>query len=224
LRRPLSATHSLGGYPGSLSLPFFIHTIFAISLRPPVGTYSRLAKLRFLLIIYPVSQIIVVMKRWYVVNTKPRNEDRAATNLANGGIEVLSPRLKLRKYKEGKFAQVVEPMFPGYIFVRFHPVDEFRMVKYARGVKTIVNFGGQIVPVQDEMIEFIKTRLDDGVAAIPKQSIGKGEKILIKDGPFKGLSGIFESELDGRERVAILLDGVNYCAKMEIDRDLIVIT
>lgn len=161
------------------------------------------------------------MKRWYVVNTKPRNEDRAAMNLLNGGIEVLAPKLKFRKYKEGKFVLVVEPMFPGYIFVRFHPIDEFRMVKYARGVKTIVHFGGQIVPLQDEMIEFIRTRLENGVASIEKQKIDKGEKILIKDGPFKGFSGIFESELDGKERVAILLEGVNYCAKMEIDRDLI---
>jgi transcriptional antiterminator RfaH len=163
-----------------------------------------------------------MIKRWYVVNTKPRNEERAATNLTNGGIEVLAPRIKLRKYKDGKFIYVVEPMFPSYIFVRFHPVDDFRMVKYARGVKTIVHFGEQIVPLQDGMIEFIKSRLDNGVASIEKPKISKGEKILIKDGPFRGFSGIFESELDGNERVAILLDGSNYCAKMEIDRDLIV--
>jgi transcriptional antiterminator RfaH len=165
-----------------------------------------------------------MMKRWYVVATKPRNEDRAAMNLLNGGIEVLAPRLKLRKFKDGKFVEVIEPMFPGYIFVRFHPVDEFRMVKYARGVKTIVHFGGKIVPLQDDMIELIRTRLENGVASIQKPKIDKGEKILIKDGPFKGFSGIFESELDGKERVAILLEGVNYCAKMEIDRDLVVTT
>lgn len=161
------------------------------------------------------------MKRWYVVNTKPRNEERAATNLINGGIEVLAPKLKLRKYKEGKFVQIVEPMFPNYIFVRIHPVDEYRLVKYARGVKTIVNFGGKIVPLQDEMIEFIRARLDEGVAVIKKEQLHKGEKVVVQEGPFKGLSGIFESELDGKERVAILLDGVDYCAKMEIDRDLV---
>ncbi len=161
------------------------------------------------------------MKHWYVVNTKPRNEERAATNLTNGGVEVLAPKLQLRKYKDGKFVQVVESMFPSYIFVRIHPVDEYRLVKYARGVKTIVNFGGKIVPLPDEMIEFIKSRLENGVAVIKKQTLNKGEKIIVQDGPFKGLSGIFEGELEGRERVAILLDGIDYCAKMEIDRDLI---
>jgi transcriptional antiterminator RfaH len=161
------------------------------------------------------------MKRWYVVATKPRNEDRAANNLEQGNIEVLAPRLKIRKFKEGQFINVVEAMFPGYIFVKFHPVDEFRLVKYTRGIKTIVNFGGQIVPVRDELIEFIKARLDEGVATVQQRTFREGERVFIKDGPFKNLSGVFEKELDGRERVAILLDGISYCARMEIDRDLI---
>jgi transcriptional antiterminator RfaH len=161
------------------------------------------------------------MKRWYVVATKPRNEERAANNLEQGKIEVLSPKLKIRKFKEGQFFNVVEPMFPGYIFVKFHPIDEFRLVKYTRGIKTIVNFGGRIVPVRDEMIDFIRARLEEGVATIQQRRFREGERIFIKDGPFKNLSGVFEKELDGRERVAILLDGINYCARMEIDRDLI---
>jgi transcriptional antiterminator RfaH len=161
------------------------------------------------------------MKKWYVVTTKPRNEDRAANNLQQGSIEVLSPKLKLRKFKEGQFIYMVEPMFPGYIFVKFHPIDEFRLVKYTRGIKSIVNFGGRIVPVQDELIDFIKARLDEGVAVVEQRKFQEGERILIKDGPFKNLSGVFEKELDGKERVAILLDGINYAARMEIDRDLI---
>jgi transcriptional antiterminator RfaH len=161
------------------------------------------------------------MKKWYVVTTKPRNEERAANNLQQGGIEVLAPKLKLRKFKDGHFIYMVEPMFPGYIFVKFHPVDEFRLVKYTRGIKSIVNFGGRIVPVQDDLIDFIRTRLDDGIATVQQRKFQEGERILIKDGPFKNLSGVFEKELDGKERVAILLDGINYCARMEIDRDLI---
>jgi transcriptional antiterminator RfaH len=96
------------------------------------------------------------------------------------------------------------------------------LVKYTRGVKTIVNFGGKIVPLHDEFIAYIKDKLEDGVATIQPKGFKKGEKIVIKDGPFKGLSGIFEKELDGKERVAILLDGINFSAKMEIDKGLIV--
>jgi len=162
------------------------------------------------------------MKYWFVVNTKPRNEDRAAANLADGGIEVLAPKLKLKKYKNGRLVDVIEQMFPNYIFVKFHPVDEFRLVKYTRGVKTIVHFGNKIIPLQDEVIEFIKSRLVDGIATLQKPKFKKGEKVLIKDGPFKGLSGIFEKEMEGKERVMILLDSVQFAASMEIDLDLVV--
>ena len=161
------------------------------------------------------------MKYWFAVNTKPRNEDRAASNLAGGGIEAFAPKLKLRKYKDGRLAEVVEQMFPNYIFVKFHPVDEFHLVKYTRGVKTIVHFGNKIIPIQDEVIDYIRSRLVDGVATIQKKGFQKGEKVLIKDGPFKGMSGIFEKELEGKERVTILLDSVMFAASMEIDMDLL---
>jgi len=175
----------------------------------------------FNLIMFQVNNKIDNMKFWFVVNTKPKNEDRAASNLTEGGIEVLAPKIKLKKYKNDRLVEVVEQMFPNYIFVKFQPVEEFRLVKYTRGVKTIVHFGNRIVPVQDEIIEFIKSRLVDGVAVLQKPKFKKGEKVLIKDGPFKGLSGIFEKEMEGRERVTILLDSVQFAASMEIDIDLV---
>ncbi len=161
------------------------------------------------------------LKRWFVVNTKPKNEDRAASNFQNGGFDVLAPKLKLRKYKDGRFIDVVEQLFPGYIFVKFHPIEDFRLIKYTRGVKTIVHFGDKIVPLQDEIIEYIRSKLVNGVARIEKKQFKKGEKIFVKEGPFKGLSGIFERELEGKERVMILLDSVKFSLSMEIDGDLI---
>ncbi|MHB8108514.1 MAG: transcription termination/antitermination protein NusG [Syntrophorhabdaceae bacterium] len=161
-------------------------------------------------------------KHWYVVNTKARNEERSAMNLEQGGIEVLAPKIRFRRWKDGKFTDIIEPMFPGYIFVKFHPVEEFRLVKYTRGIKTIVNFNGRIIPLQEELIGYIREKLSEGVATVEKKSFQKGEKIIIQEGPFKGFSGIFEKELDGKERIAILLEGVDYCARMEIDRELIV--
>ncbi len=161
------------------------------------------------------------MKRWFVVSTKPKNEDRAASNLLSGGIEVLAPKLKVRKYKDRKFIHIIEQMFPGYIFVKFHPVDDFHLVKYTRGVKTIVHFGSKIVPVHDEMIEYIRSRLENNIATIERKQFTKGEKVLVKDGIFKGISGIFEKELTAKDRVMVLLDSVNFSGTVEIDADLI---
>jgi transcriptional antiterminator RfaH len=161
------------------------------------------------------------MKQWFVVNTKPKNENRASHNLSSAGYDLLNPKLKLRKYRDSRFVDVIEPMFPNYIFVKFHPIDDYHMVKYARGVNRIITFGGKMVPLQDQFISFIKGRLIEGVARIEKKRFKKGEKVFIKDGPFKGLGGIFERELEGEERVMILLEGINFYAKMVIDGDLI---
>jgi transcriptional antiterminator RfaH len=161
------------------------------------------------------------MRQWFVVNTKPKNENRAAHNLSTARYEVLNPKLKVRKYREGRFADAVEPMFPNYIFAKFHPVDDYHMIKYTRGVNKIVTFGGKMVPLQEEFIDFIRGRLVDGVARIEKKRFKKGEKVFITEGPFKGLGGIFEREIEGEERAMILLEGINFYAKMVIDRDLI---
>jgi len=59
------------------------------------------------------------------------------------------------------------------------------------------------------------------VATVERKTFKKGEKIIIQEGPFKGFGGIFERELDGKERIAILLEGVDYCARMEIHRELV---
>ncbi len=161
------------------------------------------------------------MLRWYVISTKPKNEDRAASNIALGGFDVLAPKLKVRKYRELRFIPVIEAMFPGYIFAKFDSINDFHLIKYSRGVKTIVHFGDRLVPIQEGFIEFIRSRLVDGIGEIQRKSFRQGERILVTDGPFKGVSGIFERELDGKERVAILLEGISYAAKIEIDRDLL---
>ena len=161
------------------------------------------------------------MRRWFVVNTKPKNEDRATHNLLAANYEVVNPKIRMRKYKETGFSELVEPLFPSYIFVHFDPVDDYYMIKYARGVKKIVSFAGKIVPLQDELIDFIQAQLTDGVARIQKKKFKKGEKVFIKEGPFKGLAGVFQRELEGEERVMILLEGINYYAQMVIDSDLL---
>ncbi len=46
--------------------------------------------------------------------------------------------------------------------------------------KTIVQFGGRIIPLQDKVIEFIRTKLENGVASVEKPKIGKGRRFSLK--------------------------------------------
>lgn len=155
------------------------------------------------------------------MRTKPKNEERARKNLENGGFEVLAPKIKYRKFKNGDMVEVVEEMFPGYIFVKFFPLKDYRIVKYTRGVKDVVHFGDHIIPLEDEVIDYIKSRLKNGIAQVERQRLQSGDKVIVTEGPFKGLVGIFEKELKASERVSILLEGLKYYAKVIIPRELV---
>ncbi len=132
------------------------------------------------------------MRQWFVVNTKPKNENRASHNLVSAGYDVLNPKLKVRKYREDHFTEVVEAMFPNYIFAKFHPIDDYHMVKYARGVNKIVTFGGKMVPLQEEFIDFIRGKLIGGVARIEKKRFRTGRSrawAASSRGTWKGRKG-----------------------------------
>jgi len=48
-----------------------------------------------------------------------------------------------------------------------------------------------------------------------------GDEVVIKDGRFQSLCGIFERELSDTDRVSILLNAVGFQAHVVVDRNLI---
>ena len=155
--------------------------------------------------------------QWYAVYTKPKSEDAVAGFFENAGIEVFNPRLKQKKYMQGAYRDKISPLFPCYLFVKFEPETTSHMIKYTRGVKKIV--GGDVPwPVSDGVIDLIRNQEEDGVIAIKPPELKCGDSVAINDGPLSGLKGIFEKELNGQERVVLLLNAVEYQARAVVDR------
>ena len=66
-----------------------------------------------------------------------------------------------------------------------------------RGVRDVVRFGGRPVPVEDEVIAFIKSRQqEDGLVRVG-ELLQKGDEVEIKSGPLQKLVGIFDKEISG---------------------------
>lgn len=155
--------------------------------------------------------------QWYAVYTKPKSEDAVAGFFENAGLEVFNPRLKQKKYMQGAYRDKISPLFPCYLFVKFEPLTTAWMIKYTRGVKKIV--GGDLPwPVPDEIIDSIKANEENGVVEIKPPEFRCGDRAMIKDGPLQGLSGIFEKELNGQERVVLLLNAIEYQARAVVDK------
>lgn len=145
---------------------------------------------------------------WYVVHTKPGQEQRAARNLEVRHIEVFLPK-DSRNSKQG----FPIAFFPRYLFARFNENSELHLVNMTRGVSRVVSFGGIVARVDEVFIEAIRTRtLADGLI-LPRSKLVKGEKVRILAGPLQGLVGVLDEEADGVERVRVLLQAVRYSVR-----------
>ena len=159
---------------------------------------------------------------WYVVHTRPKQEDRTSINLKTLGIETLSPKLRVNKFNEfsGKLTQIVKPLFPGYIFSRFRYNQNYHQVRYTRGVHSLVSFNNQPSIVADEIIELVRSQMgsDDFVKT---DELKPGDPVVINNGRFQNFRGVFERGMPDSDRVRILLNTVNFQAHVVVDRALV---
>ncbi len=140
--------------------------------------------------------------RWYLIQTKPRQEGRAQEHLQRQLFECYRP-LKAGEKKRGSRGPSEEELFPGYLFIRMDQTsDNWYPIRSTRGVARIVTFGGMPVPVKDELIEQIRERL---LAPPPKVAFQKGEAVRITAEGFNDVEAIFLAA-DGDERAVILLN------------------
>ncbi len=159
--------------------------------------------------------------KWYVIKTRPLQEEKAFLNLMMQGIEVYFPKMIKKFWRKGKKLEVLKPLFPGYIFAKFSIDTHYRKVSYTRGVLKVVSFGKFPIPLNDEEIEMIKIREENGVVKIEDRNFSTGDEIKVVRGPFNGLEGIFVRELSDKERVEVLLRFLFTKARIILDKDFI---
>ena len=160
---------------------------------------------------------------WYAIHTKPKQEGRATENLRGWGVETFSPQIKVRRVNEftGASTHVASPLYPSYIFAHFDAAWLLHKVQFTRGVNQVVSFNSIPTPVDDQIIDIIKAQMDeDGFVRIGEK-LRYGDRVEVQAGPFRSFVGMFESELDGSERVKLLLTTINYQGHIHIDRTLL---
>ncbi len=152
------------------------------------------------------------MKNWFVLNTKPKKEFHVEKIFTEAGFRIYNP-----KYKQD---ERIKPFFPGYEFILFDFPEQYRLVKYTRGVKRIVGTEEGPTPIPEEVLDALKAREEDGLIELLKygEEPELGDEIEVVEGPLKGLKGIFKKELSDADRVLILLNYVSYQGQLVIER------
>jgi transcriptional antiterminator RfaH len=159
---------------------------------------------------------------WYLIHSKARQEDVAELNLRRLGVETFCPRFRALKLTRSKARGEGEVLFPGYFFIKVDMTTEYRKVTYAHGVLRVVKFGAAPAVVEEEIIDSIRERVHNGFVVLPlPSSLKSGQIVRIHKGPFNGFEAIFEQELNGAQRVALLMKTVAFQGRMVIDRNCV---
>ena len=150
--------------------------------------------------------------KWYVIHTRPRQEERALDNLTRQGYKAWMPWLEVEKLRRGRITKVIEPMFSRYLFIQLDQVTtNWGPIRSTLGVSKLVTFGNQAASISDEFVEMLqRTPLQDS-----KHILKQGDEVEIMQGPLKGVKGIFDQH-DGELRAMILIELINQSHKVQV--------
>jgi transcriptional antiterminator RfaH len=136
-----------------------------------------------------MSLIANTGSQWYPVYTHARAEKKAFRALINKGIKSYLPLHRQLKQWSDRKKWVEEPFIKSYLFVciQEHEQTEVLMTK---GIARFIYFSNKITPMPDRQIEDLKLLMASPYELeITEENLQPGEKIIIKAGPLKGITG-----------------------------------
>jgi len=172
------------------------------------------------------KQVIEQNKNWYVIHTYSGYEDAVAKNLKqrieslgmeNKIFNVIVPKEKKVKIKNGKRKTVEEKIYPGYVLVEMIVDDEsWYVVRNTPRVTGFLGAGTTPIPVSEKDMADLMKRMEAGEPEFQIDfEIGAAVKIM--DGPFKGFEGNV-SEIDqARGKIKVLVNMFGRDTPVELD-------
>ncbi len=172
------------------------------------------------------KQQIEQQKNWYVIHTYSGYEDAVAKALKQRveslGMEdkifnVIVPKEKKIKIKDGKRKVVEEKIYPGYVLVEMIVTDDsWYVVRNTPNVTGFVGAGTTPVPVSSKEIDILKKKM--GVEAPQyKIDVKVGDPVKIIDGPFKDFDGKVSDIDEARGKVKVLVNMFGRDTPVELD-------
>lgn len=165
-------------------------------------------------------------RAWYVLHTYSGYEENVAENLLqriesmnmkDRIFNVLVPKEKKIKIKNGKRQVVEEKVYPGYVLVEMIVTDDsWYVVRNTPNVTGFVGSGTVPLPISESEMELLQKRM--GIEE-PKYKIdvSVGEAVKVVDGPFKDFDGRIDSIDEAKGKVKVLVNMFGRETPVELD-------
>ena len=150
---------------------------------------------------------------WFVAHTRPRCEKKLVQFCERAGIPATLPCYRVAHKYRGKTVVFRKPLFPGYVFLQL--LDEQRKeILQSDYVANLLDVDDQPLFQQqlEEILQALETDLEIRLAPI----IGKGTRVMIKQGPLRGMEAWVE-ERYGMNVVLLRLDFIGQAAAVKVD-------
>jgi len=165
-------------------------------------------------------------RNWYVIHTYSGYEDAVAKNLKqrieslameDKIFNVIVPKEKKIKIKNGKRKTVEEKIYPGYVLVEMVVTDaSWYVVRNTPRVTGFLGAGTTPIPVSKHDMDDLMKRME---VSEPEFTIDfeVGAAVKVIDGPFKGFEGKV-SEIDKeRGKIKVLVNMFGRDTSVELD-------
>ena len=156
------------------------------------------------------------IKQWYAFYTKSKHEKSVEKTLISKGYEAYLPLLKERRRWKDRKKWVSFPLFKSYIFIKIEAKDSIFVLK-TPGIVRMVKFGDKPSPVLEDTINSLRLMIDGGFNPQPTDYFMKGDPVIIKEGPLKGLEGEIAT-IHNQERFIIKVDAIEHSFSIKISR------
>jgi transcriptional antiterminator RfaH len=156
---------------------------------------------------------------WLVVNTHPHREKLALVNLCRQNFSAYCPRIRKRLRSRYGSADVLRPLFPGYLFVRVDRSSSlWRPILSTHGVRRVVRFGDSVNYLDNQFVESLRAREVDGAIVKPQAAYVVGQEIKLAGGPFDGIVAKI-IEVQEKDRLVILMNLLSQPVRTMVNAD-----
>ncbi len=126
--------------------------------------------------------------KWYPIYTRSRFEKKTQLELEKKQITTYLPLKKVLKQWSDRKKIVEEPLLKSYLFV-YISIKEYNEVLLTPGFSRFIYFSGKIASIPEKQIQDLRLLLANSTdLELIEYNISPGEKVLIKAGPFKGIT------------------------------------
>jgi transcription antitermination factor NusG len=153
---------------------------------------------------------------WLALTIRPQHERAVHDGLRQKGLESFLPMYWTTRRWSDRVKRLQLPLFPGYVFCRFDFARRLPVLQ-TPGVRSVVSFGSEVVPIPDTDLERIQQMIDTGFPVEPLPYLQAGQRVRVNQGPLAGLEGTL-SEVRNRWRVVVGLDLLQRSVAVQLDR------